>query len=130
MGSEYIELKTTSIYEKRVAYDICTNIMDVLSHDKMVLWSWGAEGFRCVELGRKVGVVFSVNGLLYQGPVLVLYDEGADCYRVSKADVKCGVVYASPSTLKDDVYFDELVRYIDMMVERYCDDDYRLIGED
>lgn len=128
--NDYVSLKTTSIYEKKIALDIYKNIIDVLTLNKAILWSWGGMEFRCVELEGMVGVVFTVNGFLYKGLILVLYDEGRDCYRVSKANVKNGAIHALKSMLNDEIYFDDLVQYIDVWVETGGDDEnYREMVE-
>lgn len=85
-------------------------ILNVLKTSPMVLFSWGACGFR--ELEDNKGLSMIVNGFIYKGKVLIEYNEGADAF-----DVIIG------ETIHNHIYIDMLVEFIDSVVEKNCNDD-------
>jgi hypothetical protein len=87
---------------------IAKYIMDCLSVQKMIVFSWGFH--KPVALIN--GLQFCVNGFIHKGIVQVIYNEGIDLFEVNT--LKNGNVIKS----KADVYFDELVEVIDSMVEK------------
>lgn len=77
-----------------------------------VLFSWGAfYGFIATTHNGMAALKFRVNGRLFQGYVIIAYNEN-DTYEVYLQD-KVGTCL-----VKDDVYFDEMSDVIDLAVER------------
>ena len=79
---------------------------------KNVLFSWGAfYGFRAAIYKDMAALKFRVNGRLFQGDVIIAYNEN-DTYEIYLQD-KSGT-----RLVKDDVYFDEMGEVIDVAIER------------
>lgn len=79
---------------------------------KNVLFSWGAfYGFRAAIYKDMAALKFRVNGRLFQGDVIIAYNEN-DTYEIYLQD-KGGT-----RLVKDDVYFDEMSDVIDVAIER------------
>ncbi len=79
---------------------------------KNVLFSWGAfYGFRAAIYKDMAALKFKVNGRLFQGDVIIAYNEN-DTYEIYLQD-KSGT-----RLVKDDVYFDEMSEVIDVAIER------------
>ena len=79
---------------------------------KNVLFSWGAfYGFRADIYTDMAALKFRVNGRLFQGDVIIAYNEN-DTYEIYLQD-KSG-----ERLVKDDVYFDEMSDVIDVAIER------------
>lgn len=79
---------------------------------KSVLFSWGAfYGFRAAIFKDMAALKFKVNGRLFQGDVIIAYNEN-DTYEIYLQD-KSGT-----RLVKDDVYFDEMSDVIDVAIER------------
>ena len=79
---------------------------------KNVLFSWGAfYGFRAAIYKDMAALKFRVNGRLFQGDVIIAYNEN-DTYEIYLQD-KDGT-----RLVKDDVYFDEMSDVIDIAIER------------
>lgn len=79
---------------------------------KNVLFSWGAfYGFRAAIYKDMAALKFRVNGRLFQGDVIIAYNEN-DTYEIYLQD-KSGT-----RLVKDDVYFDEMSEVIDVAIER------------
>ena len=77
-----------------------------------VLFSWGAfYGFRAAIYKDMAALKFRVNGRLFQGYVIIAYNEN-DTYEVYLQD------RGGTRLVKDDVYFDEMSDVIDVAVER------------
>lgn len=77
-----------------------------------VLFSWGAfYGFRAAIYKDMAALKFRVNGRLFQGDVIIAYNEN-DTYEIYLQD-KDGT-----RLVKDDVYFDEMSDVIDVAIER------------
>ena len=77
-----------------------------------VLFSWGAfYGFRAAIYKDMAALKFRVNGRLFQGDVIIAYNEN-DTYEIYLQD-KSG-----ERLVKDDVYFDEMSEVIDVAIER------------
>ena len=77
-----------------------------------VLFSWGAfYGFRAAIYKDMAALKFRVNGRLFQGDVIIAYNEN-DTYEIYLQD-KVGT-----RLVKDDVYFDEMSEVIDVAIER------------
>ena len=79
---------------------------------KNVLFSWGAfYGFRATIYRDMAALKFRVNGRLFQGDVIIAYNEN-DTYEIYLQD-KSGT-----RLVKDDVYFNEMSEVIDVAIER------------
>lgn len=79
---------------------------------KNILFSWGAfYGFRAAIYNDMTALKFKVNGRLFQGDVIIAYNEN-DTYEIYLQD-KSGT-----RLVKDDVYFDEMSDVIDVAIER------------
>ena len=77
-----------------------------------VFFSWGAfYGFRAAIYKDMAALKFRVNGRLFQGDVIIAYNEN-DTYEIYLQD-KVGT-----RLVKDDVYFDEMSEVIDVAIER------------
>ena len=77
-----------------------------------VICSWGAfYGFRATIYRDMAALKFRVNGRLFQGDVIIAYNEN-DTYEIYLQD-KSGT-----RLVKDDVYFDEMSDVIDVAIER------------
>lgn len=77
-----------------------------------VICSWGAfYGFRAAIYKDMAALKFRVNGRLFQGDVIIAYNEN-DTYEIYLQD-KSG-----ERLVKDDVYFDEMSEVIDVAIER------------
>lgn len=79
---------------------------------KNVLFSWGAfYGFRATIYRDMAALKFRVNGRLFQGDVIIAYNEN-DTYEVYLKNED------GTRLVKDDVYFDEMGEVIDVAIER------------
>lgn len=79
---------------------------------KNVLFSWGAfYGFRAAVYKDMAALKFRVNGRLFQGDVIIAYNEN-DTYEVYLKNED------GTRLVKDDVYFDEMSEVIDVAIER------------
>lgn len=79
---------------------------------KDVLFSWGAfHGFRAAIHNDMAALKFKVNGRLFQGDVIIAYNEN-DTYEIYLQDRN------GTRLVKDDVYFDEMGEVIDVAIER------------
>ena len=77
-----------------------------------VLFSWGAfYGFRAAIYKDMAALKFKVNGRLFQGDVIIAYNEN-DTYEVYLKNE------GGTRLVKDDVYFDEMGEVIDVAIER------------
>lgn len=79
---------------------------------KNVLFSWGAfYGFRATIYKDMAALKFRVDGRLFQGDVIIAYNEN-DTYEVYLKNED------GTRLVKDDVYFDEMGEVIDVAIER------------
>ena len=79
---------------------------------KNVLFSWGAfYGFRAAIYKDMAALKFRVNGRLFQGDVIIAYNEN-DTYEIYLKNED------GSRLVKDDVYFDEMSEVIDVAIER------------
>ena len=79
---------------------------------KNILFSWGAfYGFRAAIFKDMAALKFRVNGRLFQGDVIIAYNEN-DTYEVYLKNED------GTRLVKDDVYFDEMSEVIDIAIER------------
>ena len=77
-----------------------------------VICSWGAfYGFRATIYRDMAALKFRVNGRLFQGDVIIAYNEN-DTYEVYLKNED------GTRLVKDDVYFDEMSEVIDVAIER------------
>lgn len=88
-------------------------IMSIFRYYPVIVFSWGFNHAQEITNGLR----FGVNGMIHQGEVEVIYNEGADTFSVRLID---------GDTIKeqvDDVYLGELVPTIDRLVESGNDDE-------
>lgn len=79
---------------------------------KNVLFSWGAfYGFRATIYKDMAALKFRVDGRLFQGDVIIAYNEN-DTYEIYLKNAD------GERKVKDDVYFDEMSEVIDVAIER------------
>lgn len=79
---------------------------------RSVLFSWGAfYGFRATIYRDMAALKFRVNGRLFQGDVIIAYNEN-DTYEIYLKNED------GSRLVKDDVYFDEMSEVIDVAIER------------
>jgi len=99
------------IYElaKTVRTQNCNETLQVVSHDKVVFYSWGAHAF--TNFANKV-LRFKVNGHHHKGHVYIVVN-GSDLYDVYLTTTRGNIV----KEMKD-IYFDELQTRIDNAIER------------
>ena len=77
-----------------------------------VLFSWGAfYGFRAAIYKDMAALKFRVNGRLFQGDVIIAYNEN-DTYEIYLQDE------SGTRLVKNAVYFDEMSEVIDVAIER------------
>lgn len=77
-----------------------------------VFLSWGAfYGFRAAIYKDMAALKFRVNGRLFQGDVIIAYNEN-DTYEIYLKNQD------GERLVKDDVYFDEMSDVIDVAIER------------
>ena len=97
-------------YVMRIANEAARQLL--ATTPKNVLFSWGAfYGFRATIYRDMAALKFRVNGRLFQGDVIIAYNEN-DTYEIYLQD-KGGT-----RLVKDDVYFDEMSEVIDVAIER------------
>lgn len=79
---------------------------------RSIIWSWGAlHGFTATVYKNMATLMFKVNGRLFQGSVLIAYNE-MDYYEIYLKD-ESGI-----RLVQTDVYFDQLGDVIDEAIER------------
>jgi len=90
-------------------------ILELLRYQPIIVMSWGInpQSLRIAEADDMTGLQFSVNGFKHKGKVQVLYNEGLDLFEIRLLGDDDTIL-----TKKEEVYFDELVNIIDMLVER------------
>jgi hypothetical protein len=86
---------------------ISNYIFRVLVADIRVFWSWGVSNVTPVE----EGLTLVVDALLYKGAVRVVYDAGADYFKVEIG-----------GEWFEDILVGELVNFIDARIEKDCND--------
>lgn len=97
-------------YVMRIANEAARQLL--ATTPKNVLFSWGAfYGFRATIYKDMAALKFRVNGRLFQGDVIIAYNEN-DTYEIYLQD-KSGT-----RLVKDDVYFDEMSEVIDVAIEQ------------
>ena len=84
-------------------------ILSIFKYYPSVIMSWGFHNAVAIENGLR----FSVQGYIHTGKVEVVYDEGADLFKVS-------ILYADGSLKQeeDEIFLDELVGIIDRLGEK------------
>ena len=92
-------------------------ILQILKSQLMVLCSWGPHNFK--RLPEDQGLSFLVEGFKYTGKVKVIYNEGSDLFEVHLSD----------GTKVEDVYLDNLVEVIDILVEKTSNYEQRVQQE-
>lgn len=99
---------------------IARNILEILRTQPIIIFSWGLnpQTLRIAEADNMTGLQFSVNGFKHKGKVQVLYNEGLDLLEIRLLGEEDTILEK-----KEEVYFDELVDSIDVLVERT--DNYR-----
>lgn len=89
-------------------------IYSVLLMQPTILMSWGFQSPTIIKSAENKagGFKFLVSGLIFQGWVHILYNEGADLF-----DIKLITSNGIERKFIERVYFDELVNVIDENVE-------------
>ena len=87
----------------------CKETLNVISHNKVTFWSWGAHAFKNYQ--NKI-LRFKVNGHHHKGHVYVAVN-GSDLYDVYLTTTRGNIV----KEMKD-IYFDEIQDRIDNAIER------------
>ena len=97
-------------YVMRIANTIAQQLL--ATTPKNVLFSWGAfYGFRAAIYKDMAALKFRVNGRLFQGDVIIAYNEN-DTYEIYLKNED------GSRLVNDDVYFDEMSEVIDVAIER------------
>lgn len=95
--------------------NIAKYILEILRTQPVIVMSWGLnpQSLRLAEADNMKGLQFSVNGFKHKGKVQVLYNEGLDLFEIR-------LLGQDDITLekKEEVYNDELVSTLDLLVER------------
>ena len=93
---------------------IAEQIINVLRKETIIVFSWGFHNLQKIE----DGVMFNVQGFVFTGAVMVLYDKTSDTFtvRLYKVDGTC-----HHETI--NVHSDKLVDTIDELVEKNCSDE-------
>lgn len=94
---------------KTVRTQDCNETLQVVSHNKIVFYSWGATAFKNYQ--NKI-LRFKVNGHHHKGHVYIVVN-GSDLYDVYLTTTRGNIV----KEMKD-IYFDELQTRIDNAIER------------
>lgn len=89
----------------------------VLTQHPKYLMSWGVVEMKGIIYNEMASVLFTVNGFLHKGDVIVAYNGGTDYFEVYLLDKDRKVVGSSV-----DICFEELVSTIDQMVETKVED--------
>ena len=85
-----------------------TYIMDCLTRQKMIVWSWGFH----LPVAISNGLRFSVNGFIHKGIVEIIYNEGTDyfdLYFIKNNEIKKRIA---------GVAIDELIETLDLYIEK------------
>ena len=93
-------------------------IMTIRRSQFMVVFSWGFNSPK--RLPDDKGLRFNVEGFKYRGVVEVIYNIGSDLF---------DVVLPDTGTKVEDVYLDNLVEVIDILVEKTSNDEQRVQQE-
>lgn len=96
---------------EEVAQTILDQIIGTTTWD--VRGSWGMSNPRYTQYQDFPALIFSVNGFLFSGEVIVALDEGLDVYRLYLWDK-----VNEPQLVNESVYCDELGDVIDRHVEK------------
>lgn len=88
--------------------EMAAYILSIFRTQPIIVFSWGFHNAYPIRNGLR----FSVNGYLHQGEVEVVYDEGADLFKVNTLNSD-----GSIKQQETDIYLDCLVNVIDAMVE-------------
>ena len=94
------------------AIEMAQYIEQILCSQFEVMASWGYHNPKAVLFLGKPSLMFSVNGFLHTGDVVVSYNAGDDAFDVYLLSKNNAVKTTIPS-----VYLDELVEKIDREVE-------------
>lgn len=89
-------------------------ILSILRSQLMVMLSWGVSDFRA--LPNNEGLIFHVKGFMFIGWIKVVYDEGSDLFNIFYMDNDM-----QTQKIQQRIFFDELVRNIDLEIERTKD---------
>ena len=89
-------------------------ILSILRSQLMVMLSWGVSDFRA--LPNNEGLIFHVKGFKFIGWIKVVYDEGSDLFNIFYMDNDM-----QTQIIQQHIFFDELVRNIDLEIERTKD---------
>jgi hypothetical protein len=91
-------------------------IMDCLTRQKIILFSWGFHKPIAIENGLQ----FSVNGFIFKGIVKIVYNEGTDLFDIKLINVN-GCLGLIP-----DVFLDELIDVLDRHIGKdESDENYK-----
>ena len=98
---------------------VSKKIMNCLSRQKMIVFSWGFHK----AIAIKDGLQFNVNGFIHKGIVEVIYNEDTDYFDIKL--IKNGVT----KSFMQNVSIDELIEVIDTHVESVSDYEKRVKKE-
>ena len=99
--------------------ELARYILDCLSCQKMIVWSWGFNS----PVALTDGLQFKVQGFVFQGIVQILYNEGTDYFEIKLIKNNVVLVYIP------DVEVSELIEVIDNHVEKVENYDERVKKE-
>ena len=107
--------------EERKFISMQEKILALLQRDLNVFFSWGACDFYVVPNGLR----FTVNGFLYQGDVIVTYDDKRtteakkNCFKVQIGDIIATGITASQLASYIDTHVEYSENYDDMVKQAY-----------
>lgn len=107
--------------EERKIISMQEKILALLQRDLNVYFSWGACDFHVVPNGLR----FAVNGFLYQGDVIVTYDNKRTieskeyCFKVQIGDIIATGIKASQLSNYIDTHVEYSENYDDMVKQAY-----------
>jgi len=100
--------------------EMANYIYSILKTQLNIMFSWGFNSPRAIENG----LMFKVQGFIFEGWVKVVYNEGADLFDITFLSSKM-----EPKKEIEGVFFDELVDVIDSNVEKVNDHNNRVKQE-
>jgi len=98
---------------------IAKYIMDCLSRQKMIVFSWGFHK----AIAIKDGLQFNVNGFIHKGIVEIIYNEGTDYFNIKL------IKNSDTKSYTSNVAVSELIEVLDCLIEKVQDYDERVKKE-
>ena len=108
------------MFSKEELNEMAMYILEILQVNKMVFFSWGVSSAHPCTFQKMKALCIKVNGFLHKGLVYIAYNEGADTFEIFCTSSN-GLILKEAK----DVFFDELLNTVDLLVEKNTsDEDY------